>query len=183
MTFPTGLRANAHSAAGWSTALSVLMILSGGLAIASPLVAAVAVTAIVGWLLIVSGALHLVYAWRGDHASAVTWEILLGIAYGAIGFYVVAHPLTSLAGLTLALALYLAVEGVLELVLSFQLRPAPGVGWLLVDGVVTLALAAMIAAAWPSSAVWTIGTLVGISMLFSGITRLMISLQVRRLTA
>jgi uncharacterized membrane protein HdeD (DUF308 family) len=183
MTFPSGLRTNAHSAAGWSTALSVLMILSGMLAIALPMVAAVAVTAIVGWLLIFSGALHLVYAWRGGHASAATWEILLGIAYGAIGFYVLAHPLAGLAGLTLALAVYLFVKAVLELVLAFQLRPASGTGWLVVDGVITLALAAMIAAAWPSSAVWTIGTLVGISMLFSGITRLMISLEVRRLTA
>jgi uncharacterized membrane protein HdeD (DUF308 family) len=182
MTVPHGLRANTHTAANWSTALSILMILSGMLAIALPMVAAVAVTAIVGWLLMFSGALHLVYAWRGGHASAVTWEILLGIAYGAIGFYVIAHPLAGLAGLTLALALYLFVEGMLELVLSFQLRPAPGVGWLLVDGVITLALAAMIAAAWPSSAVWAIGTLVGISMLLSGITRLMISLQLRRLT-
>ena len=183
MTFSSGLRANAHSAAGWSIALSVLMILSGMLAIAVPMVAAVAVTAIVGWLLIFSGALHLVYAWRGGHARAATSEILLGIAYGAIGFYVLAHPLAGLAGLTLALAIYLFVKAVLELLLAFQLRPASGTGWLVVDGVITLALAAMIAAAWPSSAVWTIGTLVGISMLFSGITRLMISLQVQRLTA
>ena len=182
MTFPAGLRTHTHRAAGWSTGLSVLMILSGMLAIALPMVAAVAVTAIVGWLLIFSGALHLVYAWRGGHASAATWEILLGIAYGAIGFYVLAHPLAGLAGLTLALAVYLFVKAVLELLLAFQLRPASGTGWLVVDGVITLALAAMIAAAWPSSAVWTIGTLVGISMLFSGITRLMISLEVRRLT-
>jgi uncharacterized membrane protein HdeD (DUF308 family) len=70
-------------------------------------------------------------------------EILLGLAYGVIGFYVLAN-LAGLASLTLAVAIYLFVEGVLEFILSFQLRPAPGAGWLLVDGIVTLVLAVMI---------------------------------------
>jgi uncharacterized membrane protein HdeD (DUF308 family) len=73
--------------------------------------------------------------------------------------------------------------GVLEFVLSFQLRPLPGSGWLLFDGIVTLVLAAMIGSAWPISSVWAIGTLVGVSMFFSGITRLMLSVAVRRIVA
>ena len=55
-----------------------------------------------------------------------------------------------------------------------------GSGWLLVDGIVTLLLAVMIWSTWPSSAAWVVGTLIGISMLFSGITRLMLSVAVRR---
>jgi len=113
----------------------------------------------------------------------VIWEILLGFAYAAIGFYLLAHPLLGLASLTLALAIYLFIEGVLEFVMSFQLRPSPGSGWLLVDGVITLVLAAMIWSTWPSSTAWVVGTLVGVSMLFSGIARLMLSLAVRRLIA
>jgi len=54
---------------------------------------------------------------------------------------------------------------------------------LLVDGVITLALAVMIWSTWPSSAAWVIGTLVGLSMFFSGMTRLMLSLAVRRIAA
>jgi uncharacterized membrane protein HdeD (DUF308 family) len=74
-------------------------------------------------------------------------------------------------------------EGVLEFVLSVQLRPLPGSGWLLVDGIVTLLLAVMIGIGWPISSVWAIGTLVGVSMFFSGITRLMLSAAVRRIVA
>ena len=48
-----------HKATTWSIALSVLMIAAGVLAIGIPFVAGVAVTAIVGWLLIFSGLLHL----------------------------------------------------------------------------------------------------------------------------
>jgi len=172
-----------HRATTWSIALSVLMIGAGALAICLPMVAGFAVTAVVGWLLIVSGALHLAFAWRGGRPAAIVWEVLLGIAYGAIGFYVLGNPIIGLQSLTFGLAVYLLVEGVLELILSFQLRPAPGGGWLLVDGIITLVLAAMIWSTWPSSAAWVVGTLVGISMLFSGITRLMLTVAVRRVVA
>jgi uncharacterized membrane protein HdeD (DUF308 family) len=167
----------------WSIVLSVLMIAVGVLAICVPLIAGVAVTAIVGWFLVFSGLLHIGFAWRAGHASAVIWEILLGILYGAIGLYLLVSPVAGLASLTLAIAFYLLIEGVLEFVLSFRLRPAPGSGWLLVDGVVTLILAVMIWSTWPSSAAWVVGTLIGISMFFSGITRLMLSLAVRRIVA
>jgi uncharacterized membrane protein HdeD (DUF308 family) len=177
------LATNVHRAATWSIVLSVLMIVAGIFAIGVPMVAGVAVTVVVGWLLILSGVLHLAFAWRTGRAGGVLWELLLGVAYGAIGFYVLANPVAGLASLTFAIAVYLFVEGILEFVLSFQLRPAPGAGWLLVDGIITLVLAVMIWSTWPSSAAWVVGTLVGISMLFSGITRLMLSLAVRRLVA
>jgi uncharacterized membrane protein HdeD (DUF308 family) len=84
-----------------------------------------------------------------------------------------------LATLTLALAIYLFAEGVLELILSLRLRPMPGSGWLLFDAIITLILAVMIWRTWPSSTEWVVGTLVGISMLFSGVSRLMLSLAAR----
>jgi uncharacterized membrane protein HdeD (DUF308 family) len=179
----TELTSDIEKGTTWSIVLSVLMIAAGVVAIFVPQFAGVTVTAIVGWLLVFSGLLHLVFAWRAGRAGAVVWEILLGIVYGAIGFYLLARPVAGLASLTLAVAIYLFIEGVLEFVLSFQLRPAPGSGWLLFDGIVTLVLAAMIWSTWPSSAAWVVGTLVGISMFFSGITRLMLSMAVRRIVA
>jgi uncharacterized membrane protein HdeD (DUF308 family) len=172
-----------HKATTWSIALSVLMIAAGVLAIFSPGIAGVAVTVLFGWLLIFSGILHLAYAWQAGRPSAVVWEILLGILYGGIGFYLLAHPGAGLASLTLALAFYLVVEGVLEFVLSFQLQPLPGSGWLLFDGIVTLLLAVMIGSAWPVSSAWAIGTLVGFSMVSSGVSRLMVAGAVRRIVA
>jgi uncharacterized membrane protein HdeD (DUF308 family) len=177
------MTAGVREATRWSIVLSVLMIIAGVVAIGVPMIAGVAVTALVAWLLIFSGLLHLAFAWRDGRAGTVLWEILLGIVYGAIGFYLLANPVAGLASLTLAIAIYLLIEGVLEFVLSFRLRPLPGSGWLLVDGIVTLLLAGMIWSTWPSSAAWVVGTLVGISMLFSGITRLMLSSAVRRIVA
>jgi uncharacterized membrane protein HdeD (DUF308 family) len=177
------MASDARTFTTWSIVLSILMLAIGVLAIAVPVIAGVAATVTVGWLLVLSGALHLVFAWRAGSAGAVLWEVLLGVLYAAIGVYMLINPLLGLASLTFAIAFYLLLEGVLELALSFRLRPARGSGWLLVDAIVTLALAVMIWSTWPSSAAWVIGTLIGISMLFSGITRLMLSVAVRRAVA
>jgi uncharacterized membrane protein HdeD (DUF308 family) len=85
--------------------------------------------------------------------------------------------------LTVALAVVLAAKGVLEAVIAFSVRPLPGSGWLLLDGLVTVAIATLIAAAWPASTAWAIGIMVGVSMVSSGVTRLMISSAMRGLVA
>ncbi|HYL60997.1 MAG TPA: DUF308 domain-containing protein [Candidatus Methylomirabilis sp.] len=166
---------------GWSIGLSILMILAGILAIAVPQAGGIAVSLLVAWLLVFSGAAHLVFAWYTRTTGGMLWELLLGILYIFIGAYILVHPVAGLASLTLVLAAYLFAKGVLELILSFRLRPMPGSNWLLIDGVITLILAVMIWRTWPSSTEWVIGTLVGVSMLFGGISRLMLSLAARRL--
>jgi len=171
----------AKEAVGWSIALSVLMIVAGVLAIILPPAAGIAVTILVGWLLVFSGAAHLVFGWHTRTTGALIWELLLGILYILVGAYVLFHPVAGLASLTLALAIYLLMEAVLEFVLSVRLRPLPGSGWLLFDAIITLVLAILIWRTWPSSAPWVIGTLVGISMLFSGVCRLVLSLAARRI--
>jgi len=176
-----GLPALVRKSITWSITLSVLMIVAGFLAIVIPPVAGLAVTIFVGWLLVFSGVMHFVYAWQTRSAGTIIWEILVGIAYVVVGGYVLFHPLLGMAGLTLALAIYLFAEAVLEFILGFQLRPRHGSGWLFVDGVITLILAAMIWRAWPSSTEWALGILIGVSMLFSGISRLMFSMAARNL--
>jgi uncharacterized membrane protein HdeD (DUF308 family) len=168
---------------GWSIGLSVLMIAAGILAIASPLAAGIAVNVLVAWLLVFSGCVHLVFSWYTRSTGGFLFELLLGILYIFLGVYLLMHPLAGLMSLTLALAIYLFLEAILEFALGFKLRPLPGSGWLIFDGIITLILAVMIWRTWPSSTAWVIGTLVGISMLFSGTSRLMLSLAARSVTS
>ena len=168
---------------GWSIGLSVLMIVAGILAIASPLAAGITINVLVAWLLVFSGCVHLVFSWYTRSTGGFLWELLVGILYIFIGVYLVAHPVAGLKALTIALAIYLLLEATLEFVLGFTLRPLPGSSWLVFDGVLTLILALMIWRAWPSSTEWAIGILVGVSMLFSGTSRLMLSLAARSATS
>jgi len=172
-----------HSAANWSIALSVLMIIAGILAIFLPMAAGLAVTVLIAWLLIISGVLHLIYGWRAGSAGGVALEIVLGLLYLAIGIYLLSRPLAALAALTLALGIYLFIEGILEFAMAARTRGMPGSGWLVFDGIITVILAIIIWSSWPAGTPWVIGTLVGISMFFSGISRLAISMAVRRATA
>lgn len=165
---------------GWSTAWSVLLIVLGVIAVVLPNVGGLALTVYFGWLLLFGGLALLLFAWR-THARGVVWfQALLGVVYLLIGIYLIFHPLSGLATLTVLLAAYLFVEGVLELVVAARARPAAGRGWLFLDGIIALVIAVMIWASWPASSVWAIGTLVGINMMFSGFSRLMAGGAVRR---
>jgi uncharacterized membrane protein HdeD (DUF308 family) len=176
----TSLSTAVRKSLGWSIAISIFMILAGLLAIIIPPIAGIAITVLVGWLLIVSGIFHLVYAWHIRSKGSLIWELIVGLVYLLAGIFLLRHPVAGLATLTLALAIYLFVEGVLEFVMAFNLRPHPGWGWLLFDGVITLIVAFMIWRTWPFSAAWALGTLIGISMLFSGTSRLAFATHARR---
>jgi uncharacterized membrane protein HdeD (DUF308 family) len=168
---------------GMNIAASVLMIVLGILAILLPFAAGIAISICVSWLIILIGIAHLVYAFAARGVSGFIWRLLLGIFYIAGGLYLAFHPGLNLLSLTLVLAVILFAEGILQVLSYFKLRPLPGSGWILLDGVVTLLLGLLIGFSWPSGAVWAIGTIVGVNFLLSGITRLGYSATVRKAQA
>jgi uncharacterized membrane protein HdeD (DUF308 family) len=174
----------ARFASTWSIVWGVLLILLGMVAIGSPMIAAVAVNVVIAWLIAVAGAVHLILAFQAHRAGSLIWKLLVGFAYLFFGTYLIIHPGVGVASLTLILAWLFLIEGVLDIVLFFgMIRSSGGSGWVLLDGIVTLALGLMILFQWPSSSAWAIGTLVGVSLIISGVARVMLSLQVRKAAA
>src|SRR4051794_23086598 len=168
---------------GKSIVWAILLIVFGFLAIALPLATSMGLVLIIGWLLIFSGGFQLVHAFQSKGAGNIIWKVLVGLLYLVVGLSFIVHPLKGVAGLTLVLGIFLIIEGVFDLIASLQTRSAAGSGWVLSDGIVTLILGIMVWRHWPASSLWVIGTLVGISMIMTGWTRLMISLAARRLTS
>lgn len=152
--------------------VGILLILAGLLAILLPFFAGIAVTAVIGWLLLLAGIAHLIYCWQSRSTGSVIWQLIIAILYLFVGFYMIFHPARGLVTLTLLLASYFVIEGILELVLYFRLRHAHRASWFLWDGIITLLLGILIWAHWPFSSVWVLGTLIGISLLISGFARL-----------
>jgi uncharacterized membrane protein HdeD (DUF308 family) len=161
----------------------VSLICLGVLALASPMLAAVAVNALIGWLIILAGVVHIVVAFHSREAGSVIWRLLVGLAYVAFGGYVITRPTLGVVSLTLLLASLFLVEGIFDIIQFFRAPSALRSTWFLLDGVVTLFLGLMIYMQWPSSSAWAIGTLVGVSLIFSGVTRVMVSLAVRKATS
>jgi uncharacterized membrane protein HdeD (DUF308 family) len=158
----------------WSVLFGVLLLLAGLLAIAAPFFAAIAASIFFGWLLVLGAVAHLTYAWVERGAGAILWQVLIGLVYLIAATSLLLWPVSGVLTLTLILAVYIAMEGVFELALYFGLRARPGSSWLLIDGIISLLLAGLIFFHWPSSSLWALGLLVGISLIFSGMARLIL---------
>ncbi len=166
---------------GWYIAVAVLFIVLGLFGIIEPGVAGLGVTLLVGWILVIGAVFHFVAAFKGGGAKQVIFQVVIGIVYAIGGLYFLTHTIMGTATLTLLLAGIILAEGVIEVISYFRMRKEGASGWLLVNGIITLALGGLIWFHWPSSTVWAIGTLVGVNLLITGITRLMFGLGVRKM--
>jgi uncharacterized membrane protein HdeD (DUF308 family) len=167
-------------AAGMSMGLAVVMVVLGFLAILLPFATGIGIVIVVGWIIAFGGFAYLAYAFSAQGAGAFIWRTLIGVAYVIGGVYLAFHPGLTLASLTLVVAAIFFAEGILDIIVFFQFRSLSGSGWLLFDSVMTLILAYLIWRPWPVSSVWVIGTLVGINLIVSGVTRLMYSAAIRK---
>jgi len=173
---------SARSATGWMMVWGIVMLICGIAAIALPWASGIGVVIVIGWVLLFSAVSHLIFAFHTHSVGGVLWQILLALIYGAAGVFMLMNPLAGLVTLTLVLAIFLLIEAALETALYFQLRRAINAGWILFDAIVTLILAILIWSQWPSSAMWFIGTIIGISLIFSGVSRLSLASAMRRRT-
>lgn len=164
-----------EAGAGRLRLFGIVLLVLGVLAMLAPLVAGTAVALLVGVVVLAAGIARLGFAFRAGSLGRGLLAGLLGALTLACGVLMIAHPLLGLAFLTLLLAAYFVVSGVFEVVYAFRLRPLEGWVWMLVGGVVSVLLGAMIQAQWPVSGVWAVGLLVGIHLVFAGIELMTLS--------
>lgn len=163
-----------------SIGLAVVLILLGMLAIALPYATSFGIVRVLSWLIIFDGITQLVQAFRSEGGGRAIWKFLVALLYVAGGIYLLVHPMIGLVGLTLVMALFFFAEGVIELANFISTRGTGGSSWLLLHGIASLLLGLVIWRRWPISSLWTVGLLVGIGMIMTGVTRLMMALAVRR---
>ena len=164
-----------------SIVLSVFLIIFGVLAIALPIASSIGIAIVIGWLVLFAGIAQVVHAFQSEGVGHIVWKLVVAIFYIAAGVYLIARPALGVASLTLVLGTFLFAEGVADVIAYFSARRLGASPWMLLDGIVTLVLGFMIWNRWPVGSLWVIGTLVGISMVMTGTTRLMMALAVRKL--
>ncbi|MCW5317466.1 HdeD family acid-resistance protein [Nostoc sp. KVJ3] len=160
----------------------VLLSIAGVIAIAVPNFTTLFAETWIAAILIFAGFTKLVYATQTRDRGGFIWKLLLSGLYIATGIMLFVYPYTGVLTLTLLLGSFLLTEGTFELILAFQLRPQENWAWVLGNGIITLVLGGMIWFQWPFNAPWLLGTLVGISIIFSGISRVMLSLNARSIS-
>ena len=155
------------------------LIALGITAIAFPVAASITATYIVGWVLIVAGFMHLVLRWRAERDGSMLWAGLISFVYVVAGIGIVANPLWGVATIALVLGVTLAVEGILSVVMYFTAERASK--WVLVHGLLTVAVAVIIVSGWLSYSVSIIGTLLGINILMAGVFELAVWIDRERI--
>jgi uncharacterized membrane protein HdeD (DUF308 family) len=167
----------------WLIITACLFILLGLFAIIEPAVGTLAVTWLVAWLLIIGGATHIISIFHRDDGGVV-WHLALGLVYIAGGVYFLSQPLlVGMEALTLLLSMLFFVEAGIDLVAYSAQRREPGAVWLLVNAFVTALLGTLIAMHWPAMTGWVIGTMFGLNLVVTGVSRMMLGIATRTLVS
>lgn len=159
----------------WFKIYGVVLILLGAAAILLPGIATLATTIMVGWLLIASGVFGLVSVFSaGSSSPGFWWNLLTAILFVLAGGVLLWNPIAGVFTLTIVVAAYMLATGFTKIVMAFHYKSAipRAWGWVLLSALVDIALGAIIVAGLPGSAVWVIGLLVGINLLFTGVALL-----------
>lgn len=163
--------------------VGVLIAVLGFLAIIAPFVTGIVLSIALGILLVAGGLGHVAHAFSARGWTGSLWQIILAIVYAVAGVSLLVNPLVGLTTLTLLLIAYLFVSGLVEVVMGFTTRSSPHWGWLVVSGALSLLVAALLWVGFPSTAVWAVGLLVGISLLSTGFSLMLLANTGRKATA
>jgi uncharacterized membrane protein HdeD (DUF308 family) len=152
----------------WFVLLGAALIVVGLIALGALVIASLATAVAIGALLVVSGVAEIVGAFWSRGWSGVLLHLLSGVLSLVVGGLFLWAPVDALLALTLLLACLLTVGGVFKIGAALTYR-FEGRGWVLVSGVIDLAIAVLILLEWPASALWVLGMFVGISLVFRGL--------------
>jgi uncharacterized membrane protein HdeD (DUF308 family) len=165
--------------------LGCMLAMLGVIAIAAPLTAGIAVDLFVGVMVLSRGAMQLYYGFKVRHwghrfgSYMGIGSILMALLSVAVGVLLLVNPIAGLRFLTLVLAIYLVISGGFEVLHAIELNSVKGWGFVLIGGILTVALGVMIYQQWPLSGPWALGVLVGTSFVLSGVGLVFLGLSAR----
>jgi uncharacterized membrane protein HdeD (DUF308 family) len=168
-----------HKNLGWYIALAIAMMILGVFAIFAPYAATFAVERLAGIAFAVGGIILVIHAFRWRIPERFFFSFFLGLIYFAFGIFLLAYPLTGILSITMALALLYLAVGVVKIINAFRIRPSSKWGWVFISGLVSVLLSVIIWGGMPLTALWAVGLIVGIDLVFSGMALLMLMLAVR----
>lgn len=156
----------------------VLLTLLGVVGIFLPGALSLAIEVFLGWLMITGGILWAYYTYQWHNASFTSW--LKPLILIAAGILLLVYPVSGIAAITLLISFYLITDAFGSFALALELRPSSGWLWMLFNGLLSLALAVIILVGWPASSPVYLGIIVGISLLFDGVSLFMLGLAIKK---
>ncbi|MGX4772023.1 HdeD family acid-resistance protein [Bradyrhizobium guangdongense] len=160
----------------------ILLAILGVAALVLPPLASLATAIFLGWMFLISGIGGLIATYWARHAPGFWWSLISAALATLTGMLLLARPMQAVLTLTIVLGAYFLAEGVTTIMYALEHRRelSGRWSWLLVSGLVDIAIAFMVITGLPSSAEWAIGVLVGINLLFGGATLIGMALAARK---
>ena len=165
---------------GWILALGIVLIVVGTMAVAMPFAGSLASVVFLAALLLMGGIAQLVGAFWTRDWSGFFLSLLMGVLYLVLGTMFLRHPGGALQAMTLLLACVLMVSGLFRILGSLMYQ-FPHWGWTLVGGAINLLLGIYIYSQWPLDSLIVLGLFVGIDLIFTGWTWVVLALAIKKL--
>jgi uncharacterized membrane protein HdeD (DUF308 family) len=156
----------------------ILLVILGLAAIVVPPLASLAVTIFLGWLFLIGGIAGLVFTYWARRMPGFWWSLLSAVLALVAAAALLVRPAQGMLTLTIVVGAYFLAEGVVSIMYALEHRRelSQRWGWMLTAGVMDIIIAGIIIAGLPGSAVWAIGLLVGINLVFGGATLIAMAL-------
>jgi uncharacterized membrane protein HdeD (DUF308 family) len=164
---------------GWLLVLGIVQIIAGWIAIAVPVVASFAAVAIFGAVLMVTAIFQLIHAFRVRSWPRSAWDGLGGVLYAIAGVLVTMNPVGGALALAVMIAILFVADGALRAGFAMSVRPIVGWGWLFAGGLGSIVVGVVLLIGWPATALWAIGLLLGINLIFTGAVHVVLALSSR----
>ena len=164
----------------WYFALGIGLVILGMLAVIFTVASTLVSVIFLGILFMTIGVFEGIKSLKLNQWGSFFLHLFLCVVYLGAGILMVLYPTANAVSLTLLLALFFVITGILRMVVAFT-KHVPHQILLALNGLVTLILGILIWSQWPYSGLWALGMLVGIDMIFTGWTWIMISLRAKNM--
>lgn len=152
---------------GWFLALGIILIIAGAICIVADVAATFATVLLFGWLLLFSGIVALVHAFRVGTWSGFFMSLLSALLRGFTGYLLIRYPVSGAVALTLILATFFIVGGAFRAIGPAMMN-FPRWGWSTFSGIVSIVLGIVLLAQLPLSSIWFIGFAIGLDLILDG---------------
>jgi uncharacterized membrane protein HdeD (DUF308 family) len=159
----------------------IVLVVLGLAAIVIPPIAGLATTIIIGWLFVIGGAVGIVATSGAHRAPGFGWSLFSAIVALIAGMVLLWNPWQGLATLTYVLIAFFLIDGILIIVLALEHRRelTGRWEWMMIGGIMDLVLALIIISGLPGSLAWALGLLVGIDLVWGGMSLIAMALAAR----
>jgi uncharacterized membrane protein HdeD (DUF308 family) len=166
---------------GLFLAEGIVLVILGVLAVLAPAIASLAATVFFGWILLISGVVGLIATLRARQVAGFWWSLVSAVVGIVAGLLLLAWPAPGVLSLTAVLIAFLFAEGIITILYAFEHRSALSGrwGWMLASGILDVCLGVLLFAGFPGTAVWALGLLLGINLLFGGWALILMALHAR----